>query len=278
VRIRLDRKSRNTLNGSGGLDIVPVSLGPNSVGSGADEQHSLYEIPFDTNPTTNWNAGQYHALLDTNDIRWSDPTKRHLVMLEIFDDSGTRLKPNGTPATGLGGPESTAAFGYRRRYQETGDTLEVPFGALSHMFWRDNRDVYGDILDLRRDGLIFNAECLFFGGTADTQFSVGYRTFYPNQMFQRYHSVGLRRGLGNAAPAPGALQPTISTNVGVPPGPAHGSATKTYAEMLKTAYDPTRTKCAFLATLNVYNKRTDGEDTGNQRAGESVAFVIEIDP
>ncbi len=264
-------------DGSGGVDIVPVGLGPNSVVSGANTQHFLYEIPYDTNPTTDWNAGQYHAHLNTNDPRWNDPDKRHLVMLEVFDSNGQRLRPNGTPTTGLGGTETTAAFTYRRRYQATGDTDEVPFGALTHMFWWDNRDVFADIVDLRKSGLVFNAECLFFGGAPDTTFSVGYRAYHPNEMFQLYHGITWRRGLGSTAFSSGTLQPTNSNNIGAPPGPVGGSATNTFQEMLRPDLDPTRKKCAFTAFLGIWNKRTDGDDLGHQHRGDSAAFVIEIE-
>jgi hypothetical protein len=269
--------NKSVSDGMGGVDIVPVALGPTSAGSGTNVQNFLYEIPYDTNPTTDWNAGQYHAYLNTNDPRWSDPDKRHLVMIEIFDASGKRLRPSGTPATGLGGLEGTAAFTYRRRYQETGDTLEVPFGALTHTFWWDNRDVFADIVDLRKSGLVFNAECLFFGGNNDTTFSVGYRAYHPNEMFQLYHNINWRRGLGSTAASFGNLQPLNSNNVGAPPAVQGGSATNTFAQMLRPDLDPTRKKCAFTAFLNIWNKRTDGDDLGHQYRGDTAAFVIEIE-
>lgn len=264
-------------DGGGGFAIVPVGLGPNSAGVGPNTQDALYEIPYDTNPTTDWNAGQYHAHINTNDARWSDPTVRHLVMVEIFDQNGQRLRPNGTPATGLGGVEATAAFTYRRRYQETGDTANVPFGGLTHMFWWDNRDVFADILDLRRNGLIFNAECLFFGGNTNTTFSVGYRAYHPNELFQLRHNITWRRGLGSTAASSGVLQPSISNNVGLPPAPVGGSATNTFGQMLRPDLDPTRQKCAFTAFLNIWNKRTDGDDLGFQYRGDTAAFVLEIE-
>ena len=79
-------------DGMGGADIVPVSLGPNSVG----EQNSLCLIPYDNGPAPNggdWNAGQYHGYLNTNDPRWNDPDKRYLITVEVFDDAGQRLRP-----------------------------------------------------------------------------------------------------------------------------------------------------------------------------------------
>jgi hypothetical protein len=264
-------------DGGGGVDILPVSLGPTSAGTGSDTQNFLYEIPYDTNPTTDWIAGQYHAYLNTADTRWADPDMRHLLTLEIFDEAGKRLRPQGTPATGLDGPERTAAFTFRRRFQETGATDEVPYGALTHMFWWDNRDVFGDIVDLRRNRLVYNAECLFFGGTPDTTFSVGYRAFHPREQFQYYHSIWWQRGLGSTTASSGTLQPAISNNVGVPPAAPGGSATNTFHQMLRPDLDATRRRCAFTAFLDVWNKRTDGDDLGFQHDGDTAAFVIEIE-
>lgn len=264
-------------DGGGGVDIVPVSLGPTSAGAGANQQNFLYLIPYDTNPVTDWNAGQYHAHVDTGDIRWSDPDVRHLVMLEVFDENGRRLRPDGTPATGLGGQEATAAFTYRRRYQETGATANVPFGALTHMFWWDNRDVFADIVDLRRNGLIHNAECLFFSGSESSTFSVGYRAYHPREQFQLYHRILWKRGLGSTVGSSAILQPPLSVNVGQPPAVPGGSATNSFADMLRTDLEPNRRRCAFTAFLDIWNKRTDGDDLGFQRDGDTAAFVIEID-
>lgn len=264
-------------DGSGGVDIVPVSLGPTSAGSGANTQNFLYEIPYDTNPTIDWNAGQYHAYLNTNDPRWNNPDARHLIMLEVFDENGQRLRPQGTPPTGLAGAETTADFTYRRRYQDTGDTNNVPFGALTHMFWWDNRDVFADIVDLRRNGLIFNAECLFFGGDENSTFSVGYRAYHPRQQFQLYHRITWKRGLGSTAHSHGTLQPINANNVGQPPAAPGGSATNTFGDMLRPDLDPNRRKCAFAAFLEIWNKRTDGDDLGYQHRQDTVAFVLEIE-
>lgn len=263
-----------------GGTIVPENLGPNVVGT----HTSLYKIPYDANPTTNWNAGQYHAYLKTNSPNWPspdfthDPSKRYLLMLEVFDATGKRLIPTDAPDTGLDGPEGTAAFTYRRRNTKTGPTTNVPFGALSHLFWWDNRDVYADIVDLRKDGAEFETECLFFHGTAESNFSVGYIATHPNEKFQHYHKITWKRGLGNTTHSTGVLQPKTYINVGVPtdtPGP---SATNTFGDMLKIVNKPSRKKCAFTASLNIWNKRTDGDYTGFNHTGDTVAFVIDISP
>ena len=88
----------------GSIDIESEVLGPVTLGGNAN----LYKIPYDAD--ADWNAGQYHGFLNTKDSRWDDPTKRHLVTVEVFDDAGTRLRPTGTTPTGLPGAETEAAF------------------------------------------------------------------------------------------------------------------------------------------------------------------------
>jgi hypothetical protein len=258
-------------DGGGGVTVVPVALGPQSVGG----QDALYTIPFDSDG--DWDDGQFHAFLDTQDFRWSDPDVRHLVTIEVFDETGRRLRPEGTPVTGLGGNEGTAPFTFRRRYQDLGPTAEVPFGALTHMFWWDNREVFGRIDQLIRNGLVFNAECLFLGGNAASTFAIGYRAYHPRERFQRYHNVWWKRGLGAHPGNTGWLEFRNTNNVGLaPPGP-QPSGTNTFEDMLRTDLEPTRLKCAFTVFLRVYNKRTNGADVSFPHTNDSAAFVLEIE-
>lgn len=262
-------------DGLGGADIVPVALGPFTVGA----EDNLFLIPYDGGPAPNggdWNAGQYHGYLNTNDARWNDPTKRHLVTLEVFDATGKRLRPNGTPATGLPGAEGTANFTYRRRFQDLGPTANVPFGALTHMFWWDNRSLQAQIVHLNKDGLVFNSECLFFQGTSASTFGIGYRAYHPNEMFQYRHGISWRRGLGSAAGSTGVLLASSSSNVGQPPALPGDSPTNTFAQMLRTDLDPTRKKCAFTVFLGISAKTFDGEVTVTPDRHDSAAFAIEI--
>lgn len=262
-------------DGMGGADVVPVSLGPFTVGS----QDNLFLIPYDNGPAPNggdWNAGQYHGYLNTNNADWNDPTKRHLLTLEVFDDTGRRMRPNGTPATGLPGAEVTAGFTYRRRYQDIGPTANVPFGALTHMFWWDNRGLTAQITHLNKDGMLFNSECLFFQGTAGSTFGIGYRAYHPNEMFQHSHGIWWKRGLGSVAGSTGVLLSSSSSNVGQPPAGPGDSPTNTFAQMLRTDLDPTRKKCAFTVFLNIGAKTFDGENLVVGNVQDSAAFAIEI--
>lgn len=258
-------------DGMGGVDIVSVGLGPNTVGG----QDNLFLIPY--NHDADWNADQYHGFLNTTDTRWADGTKRHLITLEVFDSTGKLLHPNGTTPTGQTGlTEGTAPFTFRRRFQDLGPTADVPFAALTHMFWWDNSPLDAEILDLRKDGLLFNEECLFLQGTAASTFGIGYRAYHPNEMFQLYHSITWQRGLGLSADAYGTLLSADPFNVGQPPAPEGTSPTNTFQQMLRPDLDATRKKCAFTVFLSISSKTTDGDYLGNGGITRTGAFAIEI--
>ena len=271
----------------GGVDVVPVSLGPTSTSAPDEPRDNLYQIPFDGDLGSNadWEADQYHVYLDTTDAtrQWSDPgavagqpAKRHLVTIEVFNAAGERLRPNGTPPTGLPGAEMEAAFTFRRKYQDTGPTNMVPFGALSHLFWWDNRDVEAKIEDLRMNGLESDEECQFLNGTSSSTFGIGYRAYHPWELFQRYHVIWWKRGLSGGSDT--MLNSTA--NVGVPPAAEGASPTHTFGHMLDhpTPSTPPRTKCAFTVFLTTYNKRTDGDNLNYTWKSDSAAFALDIAP
>ncbi|MGI8642067.1 MAG: hypothetical protein ACR2MG_19220 [Pyrinomonadaceae bacterium] len=259
-------------DGLGGADIVSDSLGPSSAGA----ENNLYLIPYDAD--WDWNAGQYHGYLNTNNSDWRDPEKRHLLTLEIFDSNGQRLRPTAAPPTGLPGSEGTAAFTFRRRFQDLGPTAEVPFAALTHLFWWDNRPLVADIVNLNKDGVLFSEECLFLNGTASSTFGIGYRAYHENEMFQLNHSISWQRGLGSplVLGSTGSLLASSSVNVGKPPASPGNSPTNTFAEMLRTDLDPHRKKCAFTVFLVIVAKTFDGEVTVTPNVQDTAAFAIEI--
>jgi hypothetical protein len=250
-----------------GGDIVPVNLGPNPVGT----QQALYKIPYDTAlpPTENWEANQYHVHLDTTDARWFSPAVRHLVMLEIFDGTGQRLRPNGTLATGLGGAETEADFTYRRRIAETGPTNNVPHGALTHLFWWDNQALVAEIAELVQDGVSSDEVCQFLVGTAGSQFGIKYRAYHPEEKFQDKHSITWQQGLNGATGTIPNAPPPL--NVGVPPLDPQPSGTVSFGTMLGE-----HTRCAFAVDLEIYGKRTDGDDYGQPYLRRTAAFALEI--
>lgn len=252
---------------------VPVTLGPFTVGT----QNSLFLIPYDRNDdgTTNeWTAGQYHGYLDTTKLLWSDPTKRHLITVEVFDAAGARLRPTGTTASGAPGAEVAKPFTFRRRVTHLGPNPEVPFAALTHMFWWDNRDMTAEIDWLNKDGLVFSEECLFLLGTPLSTLGIAYRAFHPEERFQLVHTITWRRGIGGFAGSTGSLQAPASNNVGVA-GP-EDSGVNTFAEMLRTDLVASRKKCAFTVFLNTSAKTTDGDNFGNPSIQRTGAFAIEI--
>lgn len=257
-----------------GIDVVPVSLGPNPAPIGG--QNHLYEIPFDLTGGQEWEDGQYHAHINTDAAAWSNPLARHLITLEIFDSTGRRLRPNGAPATGQPGAETTAAFTYRRKTAALGPTQNVPFGALSHLFWWDNRPLEASIEQLRLDGLASNAECQFLTGVPGSQFSIEYRAYHPEPLFQRDHGITWKRGLNPPPSGVGTLLAASPSNVGQPPAGPGISPSASFGTMLDLAGDPTRTRCAFTVFLRINGKRTDGDDYGYPVRVESAAFALGV--
>lgn len=253
-----------------GVDIVPVNMGPFTRGT----EGNLFSIPYDAE--NDWNAGQFHGRINTNDPDWSDPTVRHLVTLEVFDEDGHRLRPTGAPAVGLPATELPADFTFRRRTQDEGSTDNVPFAALTHMFWWDNRSLEAEIVGLNRDGVESNSECQFLEGSASTNFGISYRAYHPNEMFQLSHSIRWRRGLGSFADSVGFLLPSSSDNVGQPPADPGDSPTNTFGQMLGIASVPARRKCAFTVFLNIGSKITDGGGLNGQTRQDTAAFALEI--
>ncbi len=220
---------------SSGVDVRSHLLGPTSAGG----ESNLYEIPYDAD--FDWQSGQYHAYLDTT--KFADA--RFLVTLEVFDATGKRLRPSGAPAVGTG-TEATAAFTFRRWYQEIGPTADVPFAALTHMFWWDNRQAHCRIVDLRKDHTPSTEECQFLEGVGSSQFSVGYYAYHPNAMFQLYHSMNWHRGLGGTWGTIIAADPTNVTVTTESPSTSFGT-------MLGG-----NDKCSFTVNLGIAVKTWNG--------------------
>ena len=236
-----------------GSDIYVQSdvLGPFSQGG----ENNLFLIPYDAD--ADWQSGQYHGYLDTTMFA----NGRFLLTVEVFNAAGQRLRPTGVPGAGL-----DAAFTFRRWYQEIGPTANVPFAALTHMLWWDNRTAIADIIDLRKDGIPSTAECQFLEGVGDSTFSVGYVAYHPEPMFLLNHSLWWRRGLGGPT---GYLVNASPDNV----GPAEGvSPTNKFSDMLGT-----EAKCSFSLNLYVNVKTTNGIGTlDGLDAWDYAAFALEI--
>jgi hypothetical protein len=244
---------------SGEILIGSEGLGPVT----RNGEANLYRIPY---PKANreWLNGQYHGYLPTTEFA----NGRHLVMLEVFDEEGQRLRPAGSS-----GPGVDASFEFRRWYQPTGLMANVPFAALTHMLWWDNRSAVAHIEDLRMDGVASGAECQFLSGTDSSKFSSGYRAYHPNPMFILNHVMWWRRGLGGPS---GSLL-NSDENAGQPPAsvavtdPAAGEPPATFANMLGL-----QMKCSFALNLHVNVKTTDGEGILTYlNADDQAAFALE---
>lgn len=236
-------------------------LGPVSVGGEA----GLFAIPFDAD--RDWQSGQVHGVVPST----SFADGRHLVTVEVFDGAGNRLRP----ATGAAEPGAPKPFHFRRWSQPTGPMDDVPFAALTHLFWWDNRPSVGTIVDLRKNGVASSAECQFLVGKDGATFSVGYRAYHPNPLFILNHVLWWRRGLGgpsgtllnspdNAGQPPAAAAVTPTTSPPASPAP-------TFANMLGA-----HAKCSFSVNLHVNVKTTNGSGLlETLDADDQAAFALE---
>ncbi len=243
---------------SGGIDVQSQQLGPNTVGS----ENNLYLIPYDAD--ADWQSGQYHGSVNTT--QFADG--RFLITMEVFDSVGKRLRPLGTPAVGMGA-EDQADFTFRRWYQELGPTANVPFAALTHMFWWDNRRAECQIVDLRKDHIPSTEECQFIDGVGSSLFSVGYRAYHPNPMFQLNHSMNWHRGLGGTW---GTIIAADPNNEGQPPAPPVDSPTTTFSTMLGS-----HIRCAFTVNLGIAVKTWNGGGRlYTLDDSDQASFVLEV--
>ncbi len=278
-----------------GGDIVPETLGPFTIGTEAN----LYKIPYASD--ANWTgAGRYHALIDTTRAVFNVPlasdiasaATNHLVTLEVFNSTGERIRPVGTPASGQPGAEVAKGFEFRRWFQPGGsvgvDTHNVPFAALTHLFCWDNRAPVADITSLVMNGLASQQECQFLVGSELATFGIEYRAYVPDQRFQQAHRIGWIRGL-NASTANGGVgtlpTPFSPTNAGKPPAAAVNSGTNTFGLMLRridSSVSPpvvvTLPRCSFAVTLTTEAKTTDGANFYYPYAQEVAAFALELQP
>jgi hypothetical protein len=225
------------------INVQSESLGPLTVGGEAN----LYRIPYDADH--DWQDGQYHAFIDTTAFA----NDRYLIMIEIFDGAGNRLRPNGSP-----GPGTDAAFTFRRWYQRIGPTANVPYAALTHMFWWDNRPAVAELTGtLRVGGVQSGGQCQFLLGQVGSDFSADYRAYHQNEMFILQHNLWWKRGIGVAPGTTGDLSPAAPSprydNVGKPPAAPWTTPTASFGAMLGP-----ETRCSFALNLHVDVKTTNG--------------------
>jgi hypothetical protein len=244
-----------------------IALGPHSVGG----ESNLSKIPYDTGDplgaNEEWQDGQYHGVIPTTDL----DDGRYLVMIEVFNAAGARLKPAAAPGAE---PGTVAPFTFRR-WNVPASTVAVPFAALTHMMWWDNRHAVADIVDIRLGGTASDDECQFLEGPDGETVEIGYRAYHPQPgtpSFLHYHSLVITRGLNG--PSWQVANPS-GAEVGEG-GPPHASVAKTLGDLLGDE-PPGHQKCAFAVNLSAYVKTTNGAGTlSNLNASETAAFAAEI--
>jgi len=250
------------------IQVTSHLLGPHTLTDQSGKtQTGLYEIPY-YNAAKPWRFYQFHNYWDTS----LEENGKHLVIVEVFDEHGNRLRPNGSAGDGI-----DKNFDFIRQTDDTNLT-PVPFAALTHIFWTDKQPCYGDIVDLRVDGTASTKECQFLTGTANTELSVGYKAYHvngpPGEPFMHYHNLRCRRGLngpyfwlvnnkGENAPTP-------------PTGATAESNRLKFQDMLAGLTEP---KCSFSLFLNVYAKHTNGSRRIDEYDRyDQGAFALEITP
>jgi hypothetical protein len=238
-----------------------IALGPHQVGN---EGH-LYEIPFDAD--REWLDNQCHTLLNTTQFS-NGP---HLLTLEIFNGGGELLWPSGILCPdGITGVD----FKYRRWYQkEDYQTSVVPYAALTHMFWWDNRKSVADILYTKVNNVPNEETCQFLVASGTSSFQVGYRAYHPEPMFMADHRLWWRRGFNG--PVDFVPPHPNYDNVGKPSNPPHDSTAQTFAFML--GHPPNPSKCTFTMNLHTNVKTFNGTGTLNYLdSRDQDSFALEI--
>jgi len=264
------------------IEIVPQTLGPNTVGT----LNGLYQIPY--NADADWLSAQFHQYFDTTTL---NPTAsgvpgpgngRFLLAVEIFDSAGNRLVPAGV---GLGTGDKSSPFQFLRLMSASGpgSTANLPQAALTHLFWADNRPVVAEIDSFTLNGITSSEQCQFLSGPSTAEFQVGYRAYHtvlsdpdpPNPLppttFMSSFDLSWERGLGGPTGTfdSGGDTDMPSTRASGPP--QESPAANGLLSTLLPAGGPTA--CSFAITLNVYSKHTNGSGHFTDLDGSAVAAV-----
>ncbi|PID79120.1 hypothetical protein CSB20_11700 [bacterium DOLZORAL124_64_63] len=242
--------------------VMGEALGPVTVGN----ENSLYKIPYWSDEA--WLSNQYHQSWDTTD----QPGGKYLLIVEIFDASGNRLRPSGS--TGAG---TEKAFDFLH-WKTPVEFDKVPFAALTHLFWTDNTSVYGDIVDIRKGGVPSTAQCQFLSGEPADNLSLGLRAYHkagpPGNSFLYRWRLWWQRGLN------GPYQLLDSGTQNAPPsmdiGEPQPSSSISFHDLLDGLSVP---KCSFSVHLHAEAKHTNG----NKRLREydrwdQASFAAELLP
>ncbi|MFV2044857.1 MAG: hypothetical protein ACC700_16685 [Anaerolineales bacterium] len=215
-----------------------------SLGSVGDK---LYQIPYRSlfqgllavGEIGEWAFRQFHGFVNTTGFA----NRRHLVTIELFDAGQNQIKPATAPATD---PGTAAGFSFQAWNQaDLSATVPVHFGALTHLFWWDNRSTKARILSVNKNGAPFVEECLFLDGPRNTNVSIDYRAKHDEPLFLYWHDLRWKRGLFTP------WQTWVDlTAASVDPGT---SPNRTYDQLLDT-----KDQCAFTIEVRTRAKITHG--------------------
>jgi hypothetical protein len=231
------------------------------------DTNGLFVIPYhDVDllaPLEEWDPDQYHAVLDTR----LQPNGKYLVKIEVFDNAGNQIKP-----TGAAGPGTQKAFTFGRWKIPAGPPDPVPYSALTHFLWWDNRPATVAIDAIRLNGAPSSATCQFLEGSAGATVAFDYRAYHPwpggSPSFLRGRSLWVTKGLNGPTTW---LVSGEFTEVGES-GPAETSPGVSLGSLLGSD-----TKCAFAARVFAGVKTTDGSGTlTNLDRDVTAAFAADI--
>lgn len=236
---------------------------------------SFHKIPYDKLIPADaaWRDNQYHAFVDTREYK----NARYLISVEVYDKNFKRVVPNGTGSTG----DVNENFSYET-WNQPANTTTVPYAALTHMFWWDNRLMTTKIEDLRKNGVESSAECQFMqkpAGDADADFSAGFRAYHEQHGpgapdFLLNWKLIWKRGLGGAQ---ATLDSGVeSTGYGLNPTQ---SASESFNTMLNQGLPPgeSNVKCTFSLMLFAAAKTWNGSGWVHPNAlRDTASFALDV--
>lgn len=267
-------------------DVIPApeALGPYAVGT----ENDLFTVPYWRSPDHRYLSGQFHQVWNTAQSQF--PDGKYMLVIEVFDGQGNRIKPNGAS-----GPGTAQNFQFRR-WASAVDTDPVAFADAAHVFWVDNTPVGGDIVDLRKNGAPNTAECQFMSDSANSTFAIGFRAYHSNGVehagngddnsFMWRYGISWQRGLNGSSGSLGFAPSggNDHTDVGETGGPVASGSASFESMLSKTVTLPNGTqttlvlpKCTFSVTLSVLAKHFTG--SGRIQAydyRETASFALEI--
>jgi hypothetical protein len=266
----------------------PVTIGSQLLGPfTVNGNEGLYQIPYFGEGNPDWLGNQFHQVLDTTGLKNNIPggppagNGQFLLILEVFDAGGNRLVPGDSAAPLASDTVSGFTF---VRLMDAATTANVPYNALTHVLWVDNRPLGGGIEYFMNSNGV--QVCQFYQEDATTPFYVGFEAYHtvmcdqnspiPSASFMAGFSLTWQEGLGGTSGtlASGgdtnwgsgcsvSIGNAVSTAIGPLTGPPFTVPVVTFGQMLGT--DPVTlqplTACSFAINLNASPKHTNGSGT-----------------